>query len=537
MTFEPIPYDISEGFLHFLYAFFGFGLMIVLLGVFVTRLSMGTRGPKLVLQQLKDGLHEITSLSLKRIMAIATLTFKEAARRKVFYIIILFALLFMFANWFLSMSDQRTDFQIEVYVSFVLTVISILVIPIVLLLSCWGIPEDIRQRSLHTVVTKPAHRMEVVMGRIFGFVGIGSILLLFMGVIGYFWIMRALPVEAQNDLACRVPVYGKLYFIDKDGNETKRGINTGDQWDFRSYIEGATKGRAIWTFNDFDSSAVSPNEPLQVETRFEAFRTYKGNIEDTLQVELTVVNNDNQTRVRLTPFPLREYTFNLVEIPQTLKVYDDEQGKEIEYNLSKDILSSESGFSLEVRCLDSQQYIGMANPDLFIRLPDRAFIVGFSKAIFGQWLLLVLIVSISVALSCMVKGPIATIATVALLMISFMFSGVLNEQITGRAIGGGPMESLYRMISQTNETSRLPADDTIAQIALSLDPIFSNMLWIVKHIIPDMSSFSMAEYLAKGFDVNASAAIIPSIAVTLSYFLVSVIVGYYCLKLRELESK
>ncbi|MEZ6045106.1 MAG: hypothetical protein R3C11_05905 [Planctomycetaceae bacterium] len=179
----------------------------------------------------------------------------------------------------------------------------------------------------------------------------------------------------------------------------------------------------------------------------------------------------------------------------------------------------------------------MANPDLFIKMPDQTFLVGYVKAIFGQWLLLVLIVSISVALSCMVKGPIATMATLSLLMISFMFSDVLNEQVTGQAIGGGPVESMYRMIYQMNETSRLPADEPLAQVALSLDPIFVNMLWIVKHIIPDMSSFNMSEYLAKGFDVNTSAAITPSIAVTLSYFLVSILVGYYCLKLRELESK
>ncbi|MCA9042015.1 MAG: hypothetical protein KDA65_16800 [Planctomycetaceae bacterium] len=536
MTFEPIPYDILKGLLHFVYAFFGFGLMIVLLGMFVTRLSIGPSGPKLVLQQLKDGLHEIRSLSLKRILALTILTFKESVRKKVFYVIGLFALLFMFANWFLSMSEQRAEFQVEVYISFVLTVTSVLVIPIVLLLSCWGIPEDIRLRSLHTVVTKPAHRMEIVIGRIFGFAAVGTILLLFMGFVGYFWIDRTLPEKAREALTCRVPVYGSLKFIDRDKNTTDRGINTGDEWDFRSYIEGGTNSRAIWTFADFDVNSVDHEKPLRVETRFEAFRTHKGIIDRTLEVGMTLINNDTGTRVRLKPFSLQEYKTNNIEIPTTLKMYDTEQRKEIEYNLYSDILNAKT-FSIEVRCMNAAQYLGMANPDLFIKLDDRSFIVGYIKAIFGQWLLMVLIVSISVSLSCMVKGPIATLATLSLLMISFMFSDVLNEQVTGRALGGGPMEALYRMLTQTNETSRLPSDDPIAGIALALDPVFSNLLWIVKHIIPDMSSFSMSEYLAKGFDVNTSAAINPSIAVTFSYFLVSVIVGYYCLKLRELESK
>ena len=535
MTFEPIPYDILEGFKHFLYAFLGFGLIILLLSMFVKRLSDGPEGSKQVLKHLKDGLFEVRSLSLKRILAISTLTFKESSRRKVFYVIALFALLFMFANWFLSMSDQRADFQIEVYVSFVLTVISVLVIPIILLLSCWGIPEDIRLRSLHTVVTKPTHRMEIVIGRIFGFVSVGTILLLIMGTVGYIWLLRALPTEAQSSLTCRVPVYGQLSFINEEGEETKRGVNTGDEWDFRSYIQGATRARAIWTFDDIDEGSLPTDKPLLVETRFEGFRTHKGTISDTLQIEMTLVNNDNDARVRLTPYSLEEYTFNKIEIPQELRVYDQEKEEFIDYNLHQDILTADS-FSIEVRCLDAGQYIGMATPDLFIRMPDRNFYVGYMKAIFGQWLLLVLIVSIAVSLSCMVKGPIATLATLSLLMISFMFSETLNEQVTGRAIGGGPMESLYRMVEQTNETSRLP-DTYVAQTVLAIDPIFSNMLWIVKHIIPDMSSFSMTEYLAKGFDVSNTAAIFPSIAVTLSYFIVSVLIGYYCLKLRELESK
>jgi len=40
-------------------------------------------------------------------------------------------------------SDLRADLQVKNAVSFALTTISWLAIPVVLLLSCWGIPEDI----------------------------------------------------------------------------------------------------------------------------------------------------------------------------------------------------------------------------------------------------------------------------------------------------------------------------------------------------------------------------------------------------------
>jgi hypothetical protein len=47
----------------------------------------------------------------------------------------------------------------------------------------------------------------------------------------------------------------------------------------------------------------------------------------------------------------------------------------------------------------------------------------------------------------------------------------------------------------------------------------------------------MSPYVAKGFDVDFRAAIVPSLAVALAYFIPCVLLGYFALKLRELESK
>ena len=86
------------------------------------------------------------------------LTFTEAVRRKALLVFVVFAALFMFAGWFLTGATARPDMQVKVYVSFVLTAIGWLLLPVALLLACWVLPEDIKARSLHTVVTKPARR-------------------------------------------------------------------------------------------------------------------------------------------------------------------------------------------------------------------------------------------------------------------------------------------------------------------------------------------------------------------------------------------
>src|SRR5262249_18480335 len=138
--------------------------------------------------------------------------------------------------------------------SFVLRTISWLILPVVLLLSCWGLPEDIRLRSLHTVVTKPVRRHEIVLGRILGFSAIGALVLRAMSLVGYFWINRQLPQSMKSQLTARVPIYGSISFLNNEGSQVEKGINVGDENMFRSFIEGNTKSRAIWDFANVDVS-------------------------------------------------------------------------------------------------------------------------------------------------------------------------------------------------------------------------------------------------------------------------------------------
>ena len=58
-------------------------------------------------------------------------------------------------------------------------------------------------------------------------------------------------------LIARVPVYGKLRFVDNERMEKEKGINVGDEWTYRSYIDGGTLAAAIWTFDDVRPEDVS----------------------------------------------------------------------------------------------------------------------------------------------------------------------------------------------------------------------------------------------------------------------------------------
>jgi PDZ domain len=631
MNFDVLPFNSTLGLSHWVKVV-GFIVILVFIVTTVAAVaSMGPRGFLAVLRQLFEGFRDVADLSIRRIWAIATLTFKEAIRRKALLVFVIFAVLFMFGSWFLTSADEKADIQIERHVVFVFTAVSWLVLPVVLMLACWGIPEDIKARSLHTVVTKPARRIEVVLGRMLGFSLIATLIVGVMGTVGFFWIDRQIPQSIHDRLVCKVPIYGKLSFLDRQGEPTKSGINVGDVWTFRSYIEGSTKASAIWDFDRINETvlrtptdlgietetpdealvqklklqpgqgvvvtkvvATSPagssglrahdviltfkdkpigqpsdlaaatqglalgetypitinrdgtqevlqlpwQEFLALQTGFEAFRTHKGIINSGLLCELTLVNPDSKLRVPLPPFEVAEYRGdgNQTPIPRTIHYYDSEKKESKTADLLTDLVSNGS-LRVEARCLNQEQFLGMARPDLFIRMTDRPFFVGFFKAISGVWMEAIIVVMIGVAASCFLKGPIATLLTFAVLIVGQGFREMIEKIVTGQSLGGGPIESIYRMVTHMNQTVSLELSKPVEHVIKATDLGVENGLWLVQQTFPNLTYFNMSPYVAKGFDVDFHAAILPAVAVTVAFLVPCVLLGYYALKLRELESK
>ena len=530
MSFNPIPYDLVAGLTHWGIVV-GIFLLITLLTALATSLAVfGTRGPAYVVDQFLEGLSDLMGTSSRRLGALATLTIKESVRRKVLYVLVVFAILFLFAGWFLNAGTVDPRLRVKVDGSFGLRSISWLILPVALLLACWGLPDDIKARSLHTVVTKPVRRHEVVLGRVAGYCAVGALALVVMGVVGYIWILRQVPPEAQSELIARVPIMGELTFLDREGKPGDKGINTGDEWDFRSFVEGNTKARAIWDFTGL--SAYKLSDPLRMESNFEVFRTYKGDIETGIACQFTFINEAKGIRARMASplFTVRENRGNDHEIPRKLT---DESGKPVD--LFDDVIDG-GNLRVEVRCLTSQQFVGVARPDLIIRLPDRSFAESYSKGILGIGLMMIMIVTLGVSASCFVKGPVAMVLTGFVLLVGRVARPFLETITDSMYKSGGVLESIYRIVTHKNPFVEL--DDTLPnKIMQGIDQVGLRTLWSIKYLFPDFSYFDMAKYVADGYDVNWSSAILPSLATTIGYTVPWLIVGYYSLKLRELETK
>ena len=118
----------------------------------------------------------------RRIWAMTRLAMQEAIRRRVLIAFGIFALVVLFAGWFL---DRESDHPARLYLGFVLTTAQFMILVLAILLSTFSLPADIKSKTIYTVVTKPVRASEIVLGRIFGVIIVNTAILVLMGAISY----------------------------------------------------------------------------------------------------------------------------------------------------------------------------------------------------------------------------------------------------------------------------------------------------------------------------------------------------------------
>ena len=112
--------------------------------------------------------------SIRRTMAMSRLAIQEAIRNKVLIIFALFVALLLCAGWFL---DVENDHPARLYLGFVLSASTYLLLALAMFLSAFSLPNDIKNRTIYTITTKPVRAHEIFLGRVFGFAAVGTLLL------------------------------------------------------------------------------------------------------------------------------------------------------------------------------------------------------------------------------------------------------------------------------------------------------------------------------------------------------------------------
>lgn len=106
------------------------------------------------------------SFSLARVRAIAANTLLELVRLKVFYFLLIFALLGIGVSFFTSKLSFQEQLQVLKHAG--LGMMSIFTWLLAVLATAMMLPKDIEERTLYTILAKPVPRFEYLLGKLAG---------------------------------------------------------------------------------------------------------------------------------------------------------------------------------------------------------------------------------------------------------------------------------------------------------------------------------------------------------------------------------
>jgi ABC-type transport system involved in multi-copper enzyme maturation permease subunit len=511
----------------------------------------------------------LAALRPRRIWALTRLSFKEAIRNRVLYAFSALLLVFLFASWFVP---YKPESQVRVYVQVVYWSMPLLLLLTAGLLAGFSIPTDIKNQTIHTIVTKPVERFEVFLGRFFGFVGLMTLVLVVMTTFSLLYVLRGVdPAAAAESLKARDPVYGDLHYEDVSGARADKAVNVGREWDYRSYIcrnmPGQPQVFAVWEFRAFPNS-LADRQRVRCEFGFDIYRTTKGQENRGVSCGFTfhtarfVPGSEDEYRRQRDALvkegrPLLEAEnelarkFGFYEV-RAFEVADfHTQGFDVPGGLFQSALEPAeerptpgreptAPLRVKVAVNSPNQFVGMAKYDLYFRADDTGagadnlgFAVNFYKGAFGLWLRLCMLTGLAVALSTYLSGVISwVVATV--LYVCGCFVPFISSIAMGTAPEGGPFQSLVKL-ARREVSAGWVVDTTAARVATHSDQVFRWLFRRFLDLIPDVNRLDLTAYVAEGFNIPAGQVVL-SLGLMVGYLLPWIILGFYLIRWREIAS-
>lgn len=538
---------------------------------------------------------DLFKLRFRRIYAIAKLSVKEAIRNRLFVVFLLFMAIFLFpVKWFLPNNKPEDEIRLTLDVTAFASTL-LLLVPAVII-SAFRIPDDIKQQTIYTIVTKPVERFEIVLGRFLGFGTLISIALGLMTFVGWVYITFGTTFDAkavEESQRARVPLRGKIDF--KSKKEDYTGVNVGREFEYRKYIAGSplTSERALWNFDGVPANlADASRTDVPCEFTFDIFRLTKGEENRGVDVNVRIVTW--QCGQEPPPADVRDGIWRWTDANK--KADYDRKRAEIDEKLRKkeiggpnappslayakpgteawkfaEELAEEFGFfevgsvevydyhpatisiptglfrnaragtpkageprvAVYVKCLSGGQMLGMAQGDLYLMEGEKSFSENYFKNAFGLFCRALILVGIAVTLSTYLSGVIALLATI-FLYISAYFSDHLRDVATGQSTGGGPFESLTRLLSASTPTAQLEQTATKTTIDIG-DRFYAWVFRRYENIVPNIDAFTWTNYLKEGFNINAEYLAVNAI-ILFGYLLPWALLSYYLIRNREVAA-
>lgn len=594
---------------------------------------------------------EVLAVRFRRIYSIAWQTIAEANRsnRAPYVVISLFVVVLAFMHWFIRAGERDAELS-RLFVSTLTFLCSVLLLLMIVFIAPVSMPRDIANQTIYTIVSKPVRRLELIWGRLVGYMVLVTVLLAVFGGVGLMYLNRtvgtridelrdeAKKLEATNKrseaeqrktaadqlasrMSARVPLKGALVFQDAKKQEHGRGIDVGQEQEMRTFVEGATESRAVWRFaevadpfaaggkrdltidvqsllapgtieaiedrllnlrdeqlvaerdkgqgnikaSDITKLTVTANAkadeikglvaeldalrakekaltskyptlsgaelrkakeaasklhsgPIPLEMTFTIYRTTKGVLGESVLASITASNPRPGMQPFSTVIPIREYYTNRTSLPARV------------------LVGSRGVLRVEARCVTANQYLGMAESDLYILAGRGGFELNFIKGLFGIWLQVLVLTSIGLFAGTFLSWPVAILVTLFFFLageVAFSYLAQFAMQALEQQVLG-PFESLIRLVNHQNMQNVLAPTPAVV-VAKTADAIVMPVMSRLVFLIPNFGALDVTNTVADGFAVSWEQ-IRDLTLMGLGYALPFSIAGFFILRNREVAA-
>lgn len=353
----------------------------------------------------------------------------------------------------------------------------------------------------------------------------------------------------------RVPIYSaKLTFYDREGVPSDKGSNVGKESKRRGYVDGgsptnrSTLSRATFLFDDVREERFPTLDFVPLDLNLGVYRSYKGDIEKRviagLQFESVPdkADVDNKFISEVIEFETNEFSLQTLPVPK--KIVGRSVGPdgalvdEGEYDLFDDYAGGNGKLLVVLTCRDVNQYIGVGQSDAYLRGQDQAYWWNFLKGYIGIWCQLMIMIALGVSLSTFLGSPLVMLGAVVVMIVGFnsdfirKLAEVDDQGNLINELGGGPIMSFVRVVTQQNMMMEIDTG-VFSTVIEKLDYLLVSMLLMLTYLAPDFSQLNFSDYLVYGYAVDNNQLLM-GIAVTIAFLMGLTLLGYFCLKTREI---
>ncbi len=359
-------------------------------------------------------------------------------------------------------------------------------------------------------------------------------------------------------LRARVPSYGEVQFFDRSGDAKDEGVDIGneriDEGGYGSsgiarviglsrgsrkithgYVEGGTLGAAEFLFEDVFPTKYPDGIPIDLTLR--AYRSFKGDIESGIRGSITMKHPSNNVESNPIPFSVDEYKVDERILPLQIEGTDNNETRML--NVFEDLVDENNRIKIVIRCLDRSQYLGVTKSSVYFRPAEVPFWWNLTKAYLSIWLQMTMVIAFGVMFSTFLSGPVAMVATFVCVLLGFSAEQVYDTRHyidSGVERGGGPIESMVRLLKQDAMTTQLDVESAAASVIKTIDAGIIYSLDAIATALPNLPKMvGTAEYAASGFDIFG-ALLLRHATATLGYVILAFMISYFFLKSREIAA-